>query len=344
VAILALRGWAQGIGLVDRPSGRKTHQGHVPLVGGLAIAVSFAAISLFVQSFSVYLAALVAAVAMVVATGVADDLRPVSALPRLLCEIAAAVMMALWAGLALTDFGDLWGRGGVALGGWALPVTVFCVVGVMNAMNMIDGMDGLAGGLAAIALLWLCLAARAAGLERGAELAFMLLGAVAGFLLFNLPLPWRRRATVFLGDAGSLLLGLLLAWFSVDLSQNSIGRFYSISAVWILGVPIMDTVYVVLRRLVRGDNPFRGDRRHIHHTLLYMGLTKGQTLAFLLGVSALFGAIGYFGWYFRVPEYVLSYGFVGAFTCYCLLMQSWKALFRRVGAGRLVPEPRKSNS
>lgn len=344
VAILALRGWAEGIGLVDRPSSRKTHQGHIPLVGGLAIGVSFAAVSLFVQPFNVYLAALVSALAIVVSTGVADDLRPISPLPRLLLQSAAAAMMVLWAGLVLTDFGDLWGPGSVILGVWAVPVTVFCVVGVMNAMNMIDGMDGLAGGLAAVALLWLSLAAQAAGLERGTGLAFSLLGAVAGFLLFNLPLPWRSRATVFLGDAGSLLLGLLLAWLSVDLSQNSMGKFYAISAVWILGVPIMDTVYVVVRRVARGDNPFRGDRRHVHHTLQYMGLTERQTLGVLLAVSSGLGAIGYFGWYFRVPEYVLSYGFVGVFVLYCVFMQSWKPLFRRLGASRLAAEPRKSNT
>lgn len=337
-AILALRGWAHRVGLVDRPSSRKTHQGHVPLVGGLAIAAGFLAAVLFAESLRLEQVPLVAATVLVVAIGVVDDLHSVSALSRLLCEVAAAVVMVAWAGVRLSDFGDLWGSGAVGLNGLAFPVTVFCVVGVVNAMNMIDGMDGLAGGLAAVALLWLCLGAQAAGLDRGVALALILLCALGAFLLFNLPLPWRRRGTVFLGDAGSLLLGFLLAWYSVDLSQNSLGKFYAISTVWILGVPILDTVYVMLRRLARGNSPFQADRRHIHHTLVYMGFTQGQTLAILLGVSAVFGAIGYFGWVFRVPEYLLTFGFLGVFGAYCLFMQSWKPLFRALGIQRFVPK------
>jgi UDP-GlcNAc:undecaprenyl-phosphate GlcNAc-1-phosphate transferase len=337
--ILALRGWAHRVGLVDCPSSRKTHQGHVPLVGGLAIAAGFLAAVLFTESLRLELVPLVAAIVLVVAIGVVDDLHPVSALPKLLCQVAAAVVMVVGAGLILTDFGDLWASGNVGLNGLAFPFTVFCVVGVMNAINMIDGMDGLAGGLAAVALLWLCLGAHAAGLDRGVALALILLGALGAFLLFNLPLPWRGRATVFLGDAGSLLLGFLLAWYSVDLSQNSLGKFYAISAVWILGVPILDTVYIMLRRLARGNNPFKGDRRHIHHTMIYMGFTQGQTLAMLLGLSAVFGAIGYFGWFFRVPEYVLTFGFLGVFGVYCLFMQSWKPLFRALGLRKFVPKP-----
>ena len=342
-AVLCLRGWAHRIGLVDRPSSRKTHKGHIPLIGGLGIAAGFVSAALLSDRFGAQLAPLLAVTLLIVATGVVDDLRSIPALPRLLCQIAAALLMVMWAGLVLTDFGDLWGDGDVGLGNWAVPFTVFCVVGVMNAMNLIDGMDGLAGGLAAIALLWLCLGAQAAGLDRTAELAFPLVAAVAGFLLFNLPLPWRRRATVFLGDAGSLLLGLLLAWCSVDLSQNSLGKFYPISAVWILGVPIMDTVYIMLRRLVRGNSPFHGDRRHIHHTLVYMGLSESQTLAVLLSTSAVFGAIGYFGWYFSVPQYVLSYGFVGGFALYCLFMQNWKVMLPRFAARSLPAEAPKSN-
>jgi len=341
LAILALRGWATDIGLVDRPYGRKTHQGHIPLVGGLAIAVSFVAVSPFAKSLSVQLAPLVAATLLVVTTGLVDDLRPLSALSRFFSQIAAAVVMVVWGGLVVSDVGNLWGAGEVHLNGSAVAFTIFCAVGIMNAMNMIDGLDGLAGGVGVVALFWLCLGGQAAGLERGAELACLLLSAVGGFLLFNLPLPWRRRATVFLGDAGSLLLGFLLAWCSIDLSQNSLGKFYAMSTVWILGVPIMDTVYIMLRRMARGGSPFVGDRRHIHHALQNIGLSAGETLAVLIGMSVVFGGIGYLGWFFRVPETTLCFSFLGVFLVYCVLRSGWRPLFRLLGLRILDSEPSK---
>jgi UDP-GlcNAc:undecaprenyl-phosphate GlcNAc-1-phosphate transferase len=274
---------------------------------------------------------------LVVVIGMLDDHRPMSPVPRILCQIVAALIMIDGAGLVLNSFGDLLGRGDVRLAGWAVPVTVFCVVGVMNAMNMIDGLDGLAGGIAAVALFWLGLGALSAGLERTTDLAALLYAAVAGFLLFNLPLPWRRRASVFLGDAGSLLLGLVLAWCAVDLTQNAHGKFYPISAVWILGVPLMDTVYAIVRRLFRGCNPLRGDRGHIHHTLVDMGLSQSQALAVLVALSAVYGAIGYFGWYCQVRESVMFCGFLTAFALYCALMATLKPLCRQ--ARSEVPQP-----
>ena len=106
--------------------------------------------------------------------------------------------------------------------------------------------------------------------------------AIAAFLIFNLRHPWRRRADVFLGDAGSLFLGFVLVWFTVFITQTAPRDFYPISAVWILAVPIMDTVYVMLRRMIRGMSPFAADRRHVHHTLKYIGLSDAQTAWLLL--------------------------------------------------------------
>jgi UDP-GlcNAc:undecaprenyl-phosphate GlcNAc-1-phosphate transferase len=332
LAILALRPWAYTIGLVDRPSSLKPHDGHIPLVGGLGIAVSLLLPSSLADPIGLPLAV---ASLIVVCIGTLDDLRSVPALPRIMCQVCAAVIMVDGAKLVVTDFGDLLGTGNLHLERWGDVLTVFCVVGVMNAMNMIDGLDGLAGGIAAVALFWLGLAAMATGLDRAADLATVLFAAITGFLLFNLPLPWRPRASVFLGDAGSVLLGLMLAWCAVDLSQNMHHRFYAISTVWILGVPLMDTVHVILRRLVLGRSPFRGDLRHVHHTIVAIGCTRGQALAMLVCLSTLYGAIGYFGWRHRVPESVLFYGFLGAFALYCLVMEGAVPLLRaRRAAGR----------
>jgi UDP-GlcNAc:undecaprenyl-phosphate GlcNAc-1-phosphate transferase len=211
----------------------------------------------------------------------------------------------------------------------------------MNAMNMIDGLDGLAGGIGLIAAAWLGVAAGLCGLFNVAQLLAIFVAAIAAFLIFNLRHPWRRHAAVFLGDAGSMFLGFILVWFAVKISQSAPRDFNAISAVWILGVPIMDTVYVMLGRLLRGLSPFSADRRHVHHTLIYMGLSETKTSWFLLGVSFLFGSIGFVGWLYAIPEYVLTYAFIGLFAVHCVLMQYWRAIFRffGVGHGRLIVEP-----
>jgi len=332
--IFLLRKYAHGFGLVDTPSPRKTHNGEIPVIGGLAIGVAFLLTSLTQYSVEPDLLPLIVCCFVILLTGLFDDVREFSARSKFIGQVIAAVLMTSWADLALFDLGNLWGTGGVVLGNWAIPFTLFCVIGLTNAMNMIDGLDGLAGGIAAIAAVWLGVAALIENPFRDATLLFILAAAVAGFLVFNLRHPWRRHASVFLGDAGSMFLGFVLAWFAVDVTQSGPGDFYPISAVWILGVPVIDTLYLMVRRIILSRNPFAADRRHVHHTLIFMGLSETKTLWLLLGKSALFGAIGFFGWYYRVPEYVLAYGFMATFAAHCVFMQNWKEVFAFFGIRR----------
>jgi UDP-GlcNAc:undecaprenyl-phosphate GlcNAc-1-phosphate transferase len=327
----ALRRAAHGFGLIDRPSPRKTHLGEIPVVGGLAIGAAFLT-TLFIQGpLSPPLIPFSVAVIIVLATGLFDDLKEFSARSKFVGQLAAAVVMTSWANLYLQDLGNLFGTGDVLLGNWGIPFTLFCVVGIMNAMNMIDGLDGLAGGIGLTASGWFCLAAGVRDPLNDGHLLCILGAAIMAFLIFNLRHPWRRHAVVFLGDAGSMFLGFVLVWFAVDVTQNAPRDFYAISAVWILGVPIMDTVYVMLRRMIRGLSPFAADRRHVHHTLIYIGLSEAQTAWLLLGVSVLFGCIGFTGWFYRVPEYVLTFGLMVTFAAYCGFMQYWRVIFRFLG-------------
>jgi UDP-GlcNAc:undecaprenyl-phosphate GlcNAc-1-phosphate transferase len=323
-----LRRAAHRYGLVDRPSHRKTHLGDIPVVGGLAIGAGFLTTCFILGSASV---PFVVACVIILATGVFDDLQEFSARSKFVGQLAAAVIMTSWQNLVLLDLGNLWGTGDVVLGNWAIPFTLFCVVGIMNAMNMIDGLDGLAGGIGLIAAAWLCLAGTLGHHAAETGVLCVLGAAIAGFLMFNLRHRWRRHATVFLGDAGSMFLGFVLVWFAVLITQNPSGDFYAISTVWILGVPIMDTVYVMLRRMVRGRNPFHADRRHVHHTLTYIGLDEAHSTWLLLAVSVLFGAIGFGGWFYGVPAYVLTYAFIATFAVHCVLMQRWRELFQFLG-------------
>ncbi len=333
--ILLLRKYASGFGLVDAPSGRKTHTGEIPLIGGLAIGTTFILASLTLYSNEPIILPLIVCCLIILVTGVFDDIYELSARNKFVGQGIAAVLMASWAGLSVSNLGDIFGTGDVELGAWAVPFTVFCVIGLINAINMIDGLDGLAGGIAAIAAVWIGIISQIVFPVGYAALLFSLAAAVGGFLVFNLRHPLRKRASVFLGDAGSMFLGFALVWFIIHLTEGSsaaaieggAGNFYPISAVWILGLPIIDTLYLMLRRTIRSGSPFAADRRHIHHTLMYMGLSAATTLWVLLAVSALLGTIGFCGWYFSVPEYVLTIGFIGMFATYCAVMQYWKQMF-----------------
>jgi len=334
----ALRRAANRFGLVDRPSTRKTHLGNIPVVGGLAIGAAFLTTCFIQGSPSI---PFVVACIVILATGLFDDLKEFSARSKFLGQLIAAVIMTFWANLFLADLGDLFGIGNIELGNWAIPFTLFCVIGIMNAMNMIDGIDGLAGGTGMIASGWLCLAGGVSAIGGNAHILCILCAAIAAFLIFNIRHPWRRHAAVFLGDAGSMFLGFVLVWFAVFITQSKPRDFYAISAVWILGVPVMDTVFVMLRRMIRGISPFAADRRHIHHTLIYIGLSDAETSWILLGVSLIFGGIGFFGWFFEAREYVLTYAFVATFAGYCVFLQYWREIFRFFGVrhGRLPDEP-----
>ncbi len=332
--IFLLRKHAHGFGLLDRPSRRKTHLGEIPMIGGIAIGIAFLLTSLMQYSFERDLFALFVCCLVILLTGLFDDMQEFSARSKFAGQVVAAVLMTTWANLYLTDLGNLWGTGQVVLTNWAVPFTIFCVIGLINAMNMIDGLDGLAGGIAAVAAMWLGVAAEIEHSSKDASLLFILASAVAGFLVFNLRHPWRRHASVFLGDAGSMFLGFVLAWFTVDITQGGRSDFYPVSAVWVMGVPIIDTVHLMVRRIFLGRNPFAPDRRHVHHTLIIIGLSETRTMWLLLGMSALFGAIGFFGWYYNVPEYVLAYGFLATFAAHCVFMRYWEEIFVFLGIRR----------
>lgn len=313
------------LGLMDVPGGRKQHREEVPLVGGLAIFGGLVVAALVTEGLLAANAAMLAGLALLVLVGFFDDRRGLSAGIRFLIQAAAALIMIYWGGVRLDNLGNLFGYGDVILGRWAVPMTVFAVLGVINAMNMIDGADGLASGLALIALL-VFVAILAADASLNGTLLLPLAAAVAGFLVFSLRTPWRKCASVFIGDAGSMLLGLALAWYAVDLAAVR-HAMTPITAVWILAVPLMDTVSLMIRRMLKGVSPFTPDREHLHHILQRAGFSHGQTVAIMLGVSLLFAGIGVAGWLLGVPEYVMFYAFMALFGLYLFgVLRAWKLM------------------
>jgi UDP-GlcNAc:undecaprenyl-phosphate GlcNAc-1-phosphate transferase len=182
----------------------------------------------------------------------------------------------------------------------------------MNAINMIDGLDGSAGGTALIATLWLAYGAVAQGLGSEALLLIFLCASIGGFLLWNIRLPpLRDQARIFMGDAGSMMLGLALCWFSIDVTQGEGRTLPPIVCVWILAVPLLDMARVMFLRLRRRTDVFDAGREHLHYLLLERGLPAHVAALVMIAASALSGGIALWAWYLGVPEPILTYAFFG---------------------------------
>lgn len=323
IAIGLMRPACEKIGLVDHSDDvRKHHATPTPLCGGLGIVAGLS-VALFLAAPEIsargwpYLLALLP----LLAVGLWDDFVETSSRIRIAAQVISALLMVYMGDVVILQVGDLFETGRVlGLGGWAVPLTVFAVVGVINGVNMIDGLDGLAGGVIFVALGWFATAAfiQGAGVEAGLILALM--GAVAGFLAFNMRHPLRSKASVFLGDTGSTALGFAAGWLAIRITQMQADALPPMAAVWIMAVPLLDTLTQIVRRLVEGRNPMSPDRNHMHHMLLRAGLSDAQTVAVILLVSCIFGAIGIGAWQFGVPMHLLFWGSITIYVVYLVVV------------------------
>jgi UDP-GlcNAc:undecaprenyl-phosphate GlcNAc-1-phosphate transferase len=314
-------------GLLDHPDERKHHAGAIPVVGGLAMAFAIAVAAAWYLAGTDIFWGLFASVSIIVAVGFLDDRSGLPVRARFVAQGVAASIMALFAGAQLASLGDLFGFGPVALGALAVPFTVFAIVGVANAVNMADGMDGLAGGLALIATSFIAVAAYFSGRETTLIAMLILGGALIGFLFFNMRWPWQRRAKVFMGDSGSLMLGFLLAWAVIRVTQSEKNPLPPAAALWFFAIPLADTLSLMLRRMLKGKSPFHPGRDHLHHILLRVGYRDCQVVMFIHLVAVLFGLVGFLGWRLGVPDAVMFYGALVVFALYCYGVQhAWKLM------------------
>lgn len=297
-------------GLLDYPGERKVHATPKPLVGGIAIALAlFAGAVFFIPNES--LIGLYAGSAMLLGIGFLDDYKDSTHRWKFLVQIfAAMIMMNLSRGTFLLSFGDLLSTGTIALGVLAVPATIFCTVGVVNAINMADGLDGLAGGISLIALSAF---AAAAYIDHQTDLfmfALVLIGALIGFLRYN----W-YPSKLFMGDAGSLMLGFILAFFSIRLTQQSGAGISPVVPLLVLAVPVIDTVTVMFKRMLQNKSPFCADKNHMHHLLLRLGFSHRATVMTILSITAFFSLVALYGTVTKRHDYF----FFAVFVCYFAL-------------------------
>lgn len=322
-----LRKPARHTGLVDTPGGRKKHHSEIPLIGGIAMFTAFLLASLGMGNTHFSHFSFIAGMGLLVAVGILDDLHDITPRTKFIAQVIAAVFMTSWGDVYVSELGDLLGFGTVHLYNWAIPFTIVCVLGVVNAINMIDGMDGLAGGAAFVALAWFAIAAAVSSLGVQLALLTLALSVLAGFLLFNMRHPWRSKASVFMGDAGSLMIGFILVWFAVDLTQGDGRVLPPVTAVWILALPLLDMGSVMMKRIVKGQSPFAADRKHVHHILLLAGYSESQVVLILLMFSAVTGGAGMLAWGLGVPDYLMFYAFMVLFLAYYVATsRAWKLM------------------
>lgn len=346
-----LRPLAVRVGLIDIPNERKTHGTPTPLVGGLAIFSGLVIAYFLCRNGSATLSereiySFFGAGFLLVVVGVVDDFVELSPLVKFVAQIVAALLMIFGAGVVLTDLGALTPGGEVfELGVLAVPFTIFATLGIINALNMCDGLDGLSGSLALTSLSGLMIAAHLSGGESDTTLLLTLGAAILGFLLFNRRLLGRQRASVFMGDAGSMFLGLALTWYAISLSQGETRALRPSAALWFLMVPIFDAVSMMLRRILKGRSPFSADREHLHHVFLLAGYSVNETVAIMVGLASLGVFVGLASTYYAVPELIVSGTFLLAGIGYFwMINRAWKVmrfLSRSINRRRSLPDRRR---
>jgi undecaprenyl-phosphate alpha-N-acetylglucosaminyl 1-phosphatetransferase len=308
---IALAPLAPRFGLVDHPSSRKLHSDPVPLVGGVAIFLALFIVLLSSGPLSRSVQPLLLACGLLMLAGLADDRRHLSPVLRFAIQISACLLMIFMGGVVLKDFGSLVWAGTLSLGWLSVPLTIFAAIGVINSFNMIDGMDGLSSMvfmIACIAMAWL---AAMAGRDANVLLLGVAAAAVFGFSLLNTRLPWKRnKAFVYLGDSGSIFLGLFLAWQFIDLGNGDDRAFAPMTAVWLFGLPMLDTTYLMRRRWRRGGSAFDADQFHLHHAFLKAGFSVFQTWAAIAALVLLSTVIGLAGHLLGWPEYLMFDGYI----------------------------------
>ena len=281
--------FAYKVGAIDVPKDeRRMHKVPIPRLGGLAIFIGFmVSILLFVdirgnqQMQSILLGAVV-----IVVLGVVDDIMALPALLKFVVQIVAALIPATH-GVRILAFSNpnifsdnlYW-----VLGSLSIPVTVLWIVAITNAVNLIDGLDGLACGVSTISSMTMLVIALTVAEAQVAILMAALAGACIGFLPYNL-----NPAKIFMGDTGSTFLGFVLATVSIQGLFKSYAIISFAVPFLVLGLPIFDTCFAILRRLARGQSPMAPDRGHIHHRLIDMGFTQKQAVAVLYLISAILG-------------------------------------------------------
>ncbi|MDP5189840.1 UDP-N-acetylglucosamine--undecaprenyl-phosphate N-acetylglucosaminephosphotransferase [Rheinheimera baltica] len=313
------------VGLVDIPRGRKQHQGAVPLIGGIATYCGLAIAMLWFADGAIEPLYYLTCAGVIVILGAFDDYLDLSVKLRLAVQTLIGLAMTFSLDLHLASLGNLFGFGQVELGPLGLPITLLAVIATINAFNMTDGIDGLAGMLSLVSFSSIAIFMSLWGQQHYAVMALVIVLAMLPYLACNLHVIPARR--IFLGDAGSMLIGLSVIWLLIIGTQSESASFRPVTALWIIAIPLMDMIAIMVRRIRKGQSPFQADREHLHHISLRLGLSSRESLALITALACIFACFGIIGEYLLIPEGVMLTLFLLLFAGYLYLLQHiWRII------------------
>ena len=289
---------AYKVGAIDQPDQRKVHKHNMPRLGGMAIFLAFIICLLLSGKVAGPLLGVVYGAVIIFIVGMLDDIFQLSPLVKLIGQIIAAAV-AIHYGVVVhfvTNPFDGW----FELGILSLPLTFLWIVGVSNAINLIDGLDGLAAGVSGIAATTLGIVSLMQGQITVALAAFILVAALAGFLPYNF-----HPAKTFMGDGGSNFLGFVLACLSIMGTAKSAAVISLFVPIVILGIPIFDTFFAIIRRINNRTPIFLPDKAHLHHRLMALGMSHRRSVLIIYGISAFFSAVAVILTFITRPNFTL---------------------------------------
>ncbi len=316
IALYCLKPVAFRAHLLDIPQGRKQHIGSVPLIGGISVftGLAFGTLTAFPTEPAV-MAWLLCCLGIVL-LGVADDAEDLSVTLRMAMQTLLTLALCIGSDLNLESLGNLVGLGDIHLGALGYIFTVIIALAVINAFNMIDGIDGLLGTMALISLISLAILFSQTNNTQALLISLIFIAALIPYLMNNLMLPPFKQK-VFMGDAGSMLVGFTVVWLLLEGSQATVHpAFRPITALWLIALPLMDMVRVIFFRLSDGRSPFAAGRDHLHHILLAIGFTKTQVLVIMSLIASTLASIGVLSEFILSREIWLFAGFLLTFFIY----------------------------
>ncbi len=281
--------WADKIGAIDIPDARKVHTQAIPRVGGIAMVAGSVISILLLADLDQQIVAIIVGFLVIWMFGLWDDKCDLNYKVKFLGQLLAVVIVVTWGGVVVNTFPFVDGYLPDYL---AIPLTIFALVGITNAINLSDGLDGLAGGTSLISISIIALLAYDAGGDMVVIVSMAVAGSILGFLRHN-----TYPARLFMGDTGSQFLGFSLGVLVIVLSQSINSAMSSLIPLFILGLPILDTLAVMGQRIYERQSPFAPDKNHIHHKLLAIGLDHYEAVLAIYVVQSLLVAVAYFMMY-----------------------------------------------
>ena len=317
-----MRKVARQVGLVDKPSGRKMHTGNIPLVGGVAICITIVQYIYSHPGMINHANLFMCCIAGLTIVGALDDRYDLSVKIRMLIQTLISIAMIYFAQAELVSLGDILGFGDISLGYGYVGglITILAVIGCINAFNMVDGIDGLLGGLSVVTFGAIGILLSMANEQSLSYLCLLLVVSMIPYIVMNLGLIGRERK-VFMGDAGSMMIGFTVIWLLIGASQTPGNPMIRpVTALWLIALPLMDMAAIMIRRVKQGKSPFKPDREHLHHICQRLGCSPTQTLILICSIASAFAGVGIIGEVFVIPEFLMFYSFIVIFAAYLVVL------------------------